>query len=162
MTVNGLKPQNNTSFKVYYYIPLKTRVMNKQVQNKALMLRWYDQLWNNGNEAIIDELMHPQCRAFGLGPEPAIGPEGFRRFYHSFVAAYRDIHITIDKNLTDGDYVISLCSVTAVHRGTGKRIDITGTSLSQIENGKVTSAWNHFDFLTMYLQVGAIDAGQLG
>jgi predicted ester cyclase len=136
--------------------------MNKQVQNKALMLRWYDQLWNNGNEAIIDELMHPQCRAFGLGAEPVIGTEAFKQFYRSFADAYQDIHIKIDKNLTDGNYVISLCSITAVHRKTGKRVDFSGTSVSQVENGKVTSAWNHFDFLTMYLQVGAIDAEQLG
>lgn len=85
--------------------------MNKQVRNKALTLRWYDELWNNGNEGIIDELMHPQGRAFGLGPEPVIGGEGFKAFYRGFVAAYTDIHITIDKNLTDGDYVISLCSL---------------------------------------------------
>lgn len=141
---------------------VQSTIINKQVRNKAMMLRWYDELWNNGNEAIIDELMHPQGRAFGLGPEPVIGPEGFKQFYRNFIVGYRDIHVSIDKNLTDGDYVISLCSVTAVHRATGRPVSFSGTSVSQVEDGKITSAWNHFDFLTMYLQVGAIDAAQLG
>src|SRR5665213_1134037 len=132
--------------------------MNTQVRNKALMLRWYDQLWNNGDESIIDELMHPQCRAFGLGPAAVIGPAGFRQFYQQFITDYSDIAITIDKNLTDGDYVVSLCSVTATHNETGLPVSITGTSVCQIENGKVTSAWNHFDFLTMYLQTGQVKA----
>jgi predicted SnoaL-like aldol condensation-catalyzing enzyme len=136
--------------------------MKKQVRNKALMMSWYDELWNNGDELIIDELMHPQSRAFGLGPEPVIGAEGFKRFYRGFVAAYRDIHVSIDKNLTDGDYVISLCSITATHIETGKPVSFTGTSVSQIEDGKVTSAWNHFDFLTMYLQTGKIKPEELG
>ena len=136
--------------------------MNEQVRNKAMMLRWYDELWNNGNESIIDELMHVQSRAFGLGPEPVIGPEGFKVFYRSFTAGYRDIHVSIDKNLTDGDYVISLCSVTATHIETGRPVSFTGTSVSQVENGKITSAWNHFDFLTMYLQVGKVTPEQLG
>jgi hypothetical protein len=64
--------------------------MNKQVRNKALMLRWYDQLWNNGDEAIIDELMHAQCRAFGLGPEPVIGAAGFKQFYR---VLFQAIHV---------------------------------------------------------------------
>jgi predicted ester cyclase len=136
--------------------------MNTQVRNKALMLRWYDQLWNNGDESIIDELMHPQCRAFGLGPEAVIGPEGFKQFYRVFIAAYSQIAITVDKNLTDGDYVVSLCSVTAIHNETGKQVNFTGTSVCQVENAKITSAWNHFDFLTMYLQTGKIKAEDLG
>jgi len=135
--------------------------MNTQVRNKALMLRWYDQLWNNGNESIVEELMHAQCRAFGLGPEPVIGPAAFKQFYREFVAAYTDISITVDKNLTDGDYVISLCSVTATHNASGRPVSFTGTSLCQIENGKITSAWNHFDFLTMYLQTGKVKAEEL-
>lgn len=135
--------------------------MNTQVRNKALILRWYDQLWNNGDESIIDELMHPQCRAFGLGPEAVIGPAGFKQFYRVFIAAYMDIAITVDKNLTDGDYVISMCSVSATHKETGRAVSITGTSVCQVENGKITSAWNHFDFLTMYLQTGKVKAEEL-
>jgi limonene-1,2-epoxide hydrolase len=136
--------------------------MNKQVQNKAFVLRWYDQLWNSGNEDIIAEMMHEQCRAFGLGSEPVKGPEEFKRFYRSFVDNYSDIHITVDKNLVDGDYVIALCTATAIHKATGKPVNFTGTSVVQIENGKIVTAWNYFDFLTMYMQSGKITPEQLG
>ena len=125
------------------------------------MLRWYDQLWNHSDETIVDELMHPQCRAFGLGPDAVIGPEAFKQFYRQFISAYSDIAITVDKNLTDGDYVVSLCSVTGKHTESGRLVSFTGTSLCQVENGKITSAWNHFDFLTMYLQTGQVKAEDL-
>ncbi|MDP9047748.1 MAG: ester cyclase [Bacteroidota bacterium] len=136
--------------------------MNKEVYNKAFMLRWYDQLWNFGNEETIEEMMHEQCRAFGLGPEPVIGPDGFKHFYRSFTAAYSDIQITVDKNLVDGDYVITLCTCTAVHKESGRPVNFTGNSVALIENGKILSGWNYFDFLTMYMQTGKITPEQLG
>ncbi|GAC1308395.1 MAG: hypothetical protein NVSMB24_22000 [Mucilaginibacter sp.] len=135
--------------------------MNQQVQNKAFVLRWYDQLWNSGNEDIIDEMIHEQCRAFGLGPGPVIGPEEFKRFYRTFADNYSNIHITVDKNLVDGDHVIALCTATAIHKPTGKPVNFTGTSVVQIENGKFVTAWNHFDFLTMYMQTGKVSPEQL-
>jgi hypothetical protein len=136
--------------------------MNKQVQNKAFILRWYDQLWNSGNEDIIDELLHEQCRAFGLGPEPIKGREEFKRFYRAFTDSYSDIHINVDKNLVDGNYVIALCTATATHKATGKPVNFASTSIALIENGKLVTAWNYFDFLTMYLQTGKISPEQLG
>src|SRR5579872_2325364 len=135
--------------------------MNKEVHNKAFMLRWYDQLWNCGNEDTIGEMMHEQCRAFGLGPEPVKGPEGFRVFYRGFIENYSDINVTVDKNLVDGDYVITLCTARAIHKESGRPVNFTGNSVALIENGKITSAWNYFDFLTMYMQTGKITPEQL-
>ncbi len=38
-------------------------------QNKETMLRWYNEVWNNGNENAIDEMMHADAKAFA----PALG-----------------------------------------------------------------------------------------
>jgi len=130
-------------------------------QNKKFILRWFDEVWNNSNENVIDELMHPEAKAFGLGPEPLIGPAGFKPFYKIFNDAYRDINVTTDQLFTDGDYVISLCTVKAIHKETGKPVNFTGTSIALMENGQIKQAWNHFDFLTLHLQTGKINEEQL-
>jgi hypothetical protein len=130
-------------------------------QNKKFILRWFDEVWNNSNENVIDELMHPEAKAFGLGPEPLIGPAGFKPFYKVFNDAYRDINVTTDQLFTDGDYVISLCTVKAIHKETGKPVNFTGTSIALMENGQIKQAWNHFDFLTLHLQTGKIKEEQL-
>jgi ketosteroid isomerase-like protein len=130
-------------------------------QKRTFMLRWFDEVWNKNNESIIDEMMHPEAEAFGLGPESIIGPDGFRPFYRAFTSAYSDINVTVDNTFVDGDHIISMCSVKAIHKETGKPVNFTGTSIALVKNGQIMSAWNHFDFLTMNLQTGKIKPEQL-
>jgi hypothetical protein len=130
-------------------------------QHKESMLRWYNEVWNNNNENVIDEMMHSDAEAFGLGAEPIIGPSGFKPFYKAFTGAYSGINVTVDKIFVDGDYAISLCTVTATHKETGKPVSFTGTAISLMKNGQITRAWNHFDFLTLHLQTGKIKPEQL-
>jgi len=130
-------------------------------QNKKLVLRWYDEVWNNSDENAIDEMMHPEGNAFGLGAEPLIGPDGFKPFYKAFNDAYKDINVTADRLFTDGEYVISLCTVKAVHKESGNPVNFTGTAITLMENGQIKQAWNHFDFLTLNLQNGKIKEEQL-
>ena len=28
---------------------------------RSVIQRWFDEVWNEGNEAVIDELLHPEC-----------------------------------------------------------------------------------------------------
>jgi predicted ester cyclase len=130
-------------------------------QHKESMLRWYNEVWNNSNENVIDEMMHPEAKAYGLGAEPLIGPSEFKPFYNAFNNAYSGIKITVDNVFVDGDYVISLCTAKAIHKQTGKPVNFTGTSIALMENGQIKIAWNHFDFLTLNLQTGKIKEEQL-
>jgi hypothetical protein len=55
-------------------------------QNKALARRWFEEVWNQGRESTIDQLFHPQGKAYGF-PEPdsvLIGPEGFKTIHRVF------------------------------------------------------------------------------
>jgi predicted ester cyclase len=131
------------------------------VENKDFMLRWFDEVWNKSNEKAIDEMLHAECSAFGLGAEPVVGPEKFKLFYAAFRNAYSDIHVSVDKNFVDGDYVIALCTVNATHNETGKPVNFMGTSIAHLKNGQILNAWNCFDFLTMNIQTGKINPEQL-
>jgi predicted ester cyclase len=129
-------------------------------KNGAVVLRWYDEVWNKSNESAIDELMHHDAKAFGLGA-PLVSREEFKPFYRSFKNTFSDIHVKVDKLLVDGDYVTALCTVKATHKETGKPVDFTGTSICNIKNGAILEGWNNFDFLTMNLQIGKITPDQL-
>ena len=39
-------------------------------QKRDIVLRWYNEVWNNSNESAIDEMLHPEVEAFGLDPNP--------------------------------------------------------------------------------------------
>lgn len=51
--------------------------------NKALAQRWFEEVWNQGKESTIDELFHPQGKAYGF-PEPdsvLVGPDAFKNIH---------------------------------------------------------------------------------
>jgi predicted ester cyclase len=131
------------------------------MENKDFLLRWYNELWNQGDESIMDQMLHPQVKVYGLGPEPMVGIDAFKQFYKNFRNELADINITIDKSIAENDYVVSLCTANATHKQSGKQVSFTGTSIAQLENGKIISGWNHFDFLTLNLQIGKITPEQL-
>lgn len=130
-------------------------------QNSAFMLRWYNEVWNNENETAIDEMFHPQGKAYGLNAEPLVGPEQFKPFYRMFKEKFSNIKINVDKTLADGDYVITMCTVKATYRPTGKPVEFGGVAIGKIVDGKLIEGWNYFDFLGLNLQTGNIKPEQL-
>lgn len=125
---------------------------------------WFDQVWNKGAEQVIDQLMSPTAKFHGLAPPaeaPIVGPAGFKPFYRQFRDAFPDIHIDIDKLVTQGDTVAMHCTVTGTHTGdtlgappTNRPIRITGMGMARMENGQIAEAWNTFDFMSLYQQLG--------
>jgi len=130
-------------------------------QNKQVIQRWFDEVWNNAQENAIDEMFHPEGKAHGLAAEAIIGSDGFKPFYRSFMDTFADIHIKVDRLFADGDYVTTLCTVNAIYRKENKPVNFSGATITRIENGQIVEGWNHFDFLAMYMQMGKIKPEQL-
>ena len=45
------------------------------MENKALVRRWFDEVWNKGREAAIGEMLAPHGVVHGVGPD-ILGPRG--------------------------------------------------------------------------------------
>ena len=128
--------------------------------------RWFEEVWNKGREAAIDELAAPDVIAHGLvdsqGNELA-GREGFKAFWRQFRNAFPDVHVDVHDGIVDGEKVAVRCTVRGTHMGDGigiaptsKPVMFTGICIARVENGQVAEAWNNFDFLTLYQQIGAL------
>ena len=133
--------------------------------NKALVRRWFEEVWNNGRVEAIDELMGPRCVVHGLGPGTMDGPAGFKPFHASYRDAFPDVTLTIDDIVGEGSIVAARWSGTGTHRGNGlglpatdRAIRFTGMTFARVENGKIVEGWNNFDQLGMFQQLGAIAA----
>jgi steroid delta-isomerase-like uncharacterized protein len=133
-------------------------------ENKALLRRWFDEVWNKGRADAIEEMFDENGIAHGLSDDPANpirGPRGYRPFYTMFREAFPNMEIVIEDMVAEGDKVAARCSVRGKHEGefmgraaTQAPIELTGITIVRIDNGKIVEAWNNFDFLTMYRQVG--------
>lgn len=130
----------------------------------ALTRHWFEQVWNRGNEAVIDELLAPNGIIHGLGDDKDLrGPADFRVFYRQFRSGLTDIHIMVDDVLVEGDRTAGRFTVTAVHSGdglgvpaTGRRINVTGMCFTHWHNGQLIEGWNEFDQAGLLKQIGAI------
>ena len=127
----------------------------------VVVRRWFKEVWDDGREESIDDLMAPYCMAYGLPGGPLQGPTAFRTVFHTLREALGDLSVQVLRTVAEGDQVAAYCHVTGTHVGvtlggepTGKPVDFCGMTILRVEDGKIAEAWNAFEFLTMYQQIG--------
>jgi steroid delta-isomerase-like uncharacterized protein len=134
-------------------------------QNKALLQRWFDEVWNKGRVDAIAEMFAVDGVAHGLSNDvgaPLTGPDGFRPFHETFRGAFPNIGVIVEDMIAEGDKVAARCSVRGRHTGdhlgvaaSNAPVEFTGITIVRVKDGKIIEAWNNFDFLKMNKQIGA-------
>jgi steroid delta-isomerase-like uncharacterized protein len=132
-------------------------------ENKALIRRFYEEVWHKGNLAIIDDIFAPDYIRHDLRPgNPPAGPEGQKAIARLFRAAFPDVQTSLDLLVAEGDLVVGRWTTQATHTGewagvppTGKQATFAGVNIFRIANGKVVELWNHRDDLGLMEQLGA-------
>jgi steroid delta-isomerase-like uncharacterized protein len=131
------------------------------VKPDTLMRAWFEEVWNQGREETIDRLLAADGLAHGLPGGPMRGPDAFRAHFRMFRGAFPDIHVAVERTITEGEFVVAHCRVTGTHQGdtlgfppTGRHIDFQGVTIVRTVDGQFREGWNFFDFLTMYQQLG--------
>jgi predicted ester cyclase len=122
-------------------------------KESSLSYRWFEEVWNKNNPAVIDELLDENVITHGLDAEGK-GIEAFKTFYKEFTENFKDIHVQVEQVIMEDDYEVARCSASAIQKMTGRKVEFTGVVINKIKDGKVIEAWNNFDFLSMYLQLG--------
>lgn len=135
-------------------------------ENKKLIRRWFEEVWNKKRAEAIDEMFAADGVAHGLSTDDTIalkGPVDFKPFHKTFCGAFPDIQVVVEDVIAEGDKVAARCSVRGVHSGehlgiaaSDAAVDFTGMVMLRVKDGKVVEAWNNFDFLRMNKQIGAL------
>jgi steroid delta-isomerase-like uncharacterized protein len=135
-------------------------------QNKALIRRWFEEVWNQGRAGAIPELLAEDGIVHGLSEDaanPLRGPAGFLPFHSQFREAFPDIEVVVEDQIAEGDLVATRRSVRGKHTGdslgfaaTQSPVEFNGVAITRIKDGKIVEAWNNFDFMKMYRQLGTI------
>ena len=139
---------------------------HQALDNVTLIRRWFDEVWNQGRAEAIDELFAEEGVAHGLADASGAelrGPAHFRTFHSSFREAFPGIEVMVEDTVSEGDKVAARCTVRGRHEGdtlglraTQKPVEFTGIAIVRIADGKIVEAWNNFDFMSMYQQLGAL------
>jgi steroid delta-isomerase-like uncharacterized protein len=132
--------------------------------NKAIVCRSIEELWTEGNLSLADELFSEDyIHHDPATPDFARGPEGEKKRVALYRAAFPDLQFAIEDISAEGDKVTCRWSSTGTHQGplsviapTGKRVTVSGMTLSRIAGAKIVESWVYWDTFGLLQQLGVV------
>ncbi len=132
--------------------------------NKAILRRFYDEIWNEGDMAVADEIIAVDFIDGFTGND---GVDGLKDIVSIFRAAYPDFRIEYGDMIAEGDLVAVTITTTGTYAGgapeflgipdsaIGKEaVLFSGVDYAQIEDGQMVKGWGTHDELTRLLELG--------
>jgi steroid delta-isomerase-like uncharacterized protein len=132
--------------------------------NKAIVRRLFEELWNKGNLSLADQLFTPNYTHHdSSSPDFGHGPESERKRATLYRTAFPDLRLTIEDLIAEGDTVMARWSCHGTHKGdlngmapTGKQFTISGVTIARLLNGKLAEGYVNWDALGLMQQLGVV------
>ncbi len=134
--------------------------------NKALIRRWFEECYNQGNVAVADELIAPNYVNHSAPHGQASGLEGEKRYITLIRSAFPDFLATIEDQIAERDKVVTRATAGGTYRGgledipstatVGKQVAVPEILMHRVAGGKVVEGWIVFDELGLWRQLGVV------
>src|SRR5919202_553510 len=137
--------------------------MSDEDRNKALLRRFYSELWGQGDLGAIPELVsedfvdHHPLR----GAPP--GREGLAALVTTWRTAFPDMRETVEDLIAEGEKVVGRFTMRGTHSGefmgvpaTGRSVTMSGIDIVRVEGGKIVEFWYGEHLLELMQQLGAV------
>ena len=139
-------------------------------QNKALVRRFLDQVFNNARPEVIDELIADDYVDHSASPGQAPGPGGARQIYEMYRTAFPDLRVEIHDLVAEADLVVVRATFAGTSQGplmgappTGKPVQIASMVIVRLRDGRFVERWEQMDLLGLMPQLGVVaQPGQEG
>ncbi len=121
--------------------------------NKALVRRLYEEVFNRANLDVANELLAPDYIDHSVPPGKYSGREGLKRSVAKQHASSSDLHLSIEEQVAEGDKVVSRVIASGTHdresfmglAPTGERMTMKHIIISRVVEGKVVEEWSASD-----------------
>ena len=140
--------------------------MTQQTLGSLLVRRMYEDAFNGGNLAVIDDLVADEFSNFRM---PGEGRATWKRIANMWRTAFPDWHMTIDDEIVHDDVVVHRVTVTGTHSGelrhpligvvppTGRRVEgWDQMHIWRIRDGRLAEHWGTRNDLKMLQQLGVV------
>ncbi len=108
----------------------------------------------NGNTEAIGQFFAPDTLAEGLIPEMQVGADDFRDLVTAFRHILGDIKVDLPKIIEDGDWVSAIVHLQTTRADNGAPLQASGSVIARIKDGYMVEAYNQFDFISFFEQLG--------
>jgi steroid delta-isomerase-like uncharacterized protein len=127
--------------------------------NAAIARRYYEEVWDQGTLAAIDELVAPSIVLNDWAP----GLDGLKKVITSTRASFPDLYYTLEDIIAAGDKVVVRFKFHGTHQGTyrgipptGKPIAYSGIGIWRLAAGQLVEHWSNIDLYGLMQQLGAV------
>ena len=86
-------------------------------ENKSLVRRYYDEMWNRWDLSLADELIGERLVFRGSLGVAVQGREGFKEYMCAVRRAFPDFHNRIEELVAEGDKLVARLTYTGTHHG---------------------------------------------
>jgi predicted ester cyclase len=146
--------------------PTCASVSSEVEANKALVTRYFDEVWNKRNaDAALNGILAQDVVNHAAIPE-AQGAEGARTITKKLLAAYPDATNKPLDVIAEGDRVVVRSVFEGTQTGalafkeplpaTGKHVKTEQLHVYRIKNGKIVEMWMTMDHLDVLKQLGLV------
>jgi hypothetical protein len=126
------------------------------MSHAALVESFSKTVWLGGDETAALDYFHPDACATGLGSDMTFDPRDFVTYVQSIrmlisVPTMKVMHV-----VENDDWIALHVRCHALSRISGAEIDFTGQLMVRVQDGKIAEAYNHFDMVAFFVQMGFV------
>ena len=123
----------------------------------------WDEIMNKGKLEMFNDENFSTGVVMHMSPVNVVGIDSARSYYANFLTGFSNISFTIRDVFGQGDKLVKYWNFKGRHTGpffgipaTGKDVDISGTTLVRMEDGRIAEEQDFFDNLEFMQQLGLI------
>ena len=128
-----------------------------QAHNKAVAMRVFDEIFNQGKFQLADEIYDPNFQNHGL--HRSVDLKTDQDAVHAEKKAFPDLRMSVQQIVAEGDKVAVLWTFQGTHTGsgyeglpaTGTKVDLRGMTIWRIVDGRIVEEWSSFSETGAYL-----------
>ena len=129
-------------------------------QNKYLIRRYYDEMWNQWNFELAEQILAPEISFHGSLGVMVRGVAAFRQYMQTVRDAFPDFHNTVEQLVAENQHAVARLTYRGTNHGeifgiapTGKKIIYAGAAFFQIGRGRITEGWVLGDRMSLLQQL---------
>lgn len=134
---------------------------------KAYSFVW-EEIMNKGKLEMFNDSNFTKDVVMHVSPADVVGIDSSRAYYANFLTGFSNIQFTIKDIFGQGDKLVKYWNFKGTHTGnffgiapTGKSVDLDGTTLVRMANGKIAEERDFYDNVVFMTQLGLMPpAGQ--
>lgn len=117
-------------------------------RNRAMVRRFYDEIWNRPDLSAVPEILAPDVTFRGSLGARKVGHAEFADYVRDVTGALADYRCDIEDLVVEGDKAVARMTFSGVHRApflgvpaTGRRVAWAGAAFFTFAGGQIGDLW---------------------